>query len=49
MPNTYPMQEIVRTVGESYADDQEHGVAVERPFIFAIPKGKQDAFQNEAN
>ncbi|KAH8730057.1 hypothetical protein GQ44DRAFT_700747, partial [Phaeosphaeriaceae sp. PMI808] len=39
MPNTFPMQEIVRTTGDYYADDQEHGVSVERPFIFTIPKG----------
>ncbi|KAF1365902.1 hypothetical protein EJ07DRAFT_93637 [Lizonia empirigonia] len=38
MPNTFPMQEVVRTMGDYYADDQENGVSVERPFIFTIPK-----------
>ncbi|KAF2867441.1 hypothetical protein BDV95DRAFT_502720 [Massariosphaeria phaeospora] len=40
MPNTFPMQEIVRTTGDYYADDQENGVSVERPFNFTIPKVK---------
>ncbi|KAF1916857.1 hypothetical protein BDU57DRAFT_447727 [Ampelomyces quisqualis] len=38
MPNTFPVQEIVRTMGDYHADDQENGVSVERPFIFTIPK-----------
>jgi hypothetical protein len=47
MPNTFPMQEIVRTAGDYYDDDQENGVSVERPFIFTIPKGMSDTFKNK--
>jgi hypothetical protein len=36
IPDTFLMQEIVRTMGDYYADDLEHGVSVERPFIFNI-------------
>ncbi|KAH7389378.1 hypothetical protein DE146DRAFT_663917 [Phaeosphaeria sp. MPI-PUGE-AT-0046c] len=39
MPNTFPMQEIVRMMGDYYDDDQEQGISVQRPFIFTIPKG----------
>lgn len=48
MPNTFPMQEIVRMAAENYADDQELGVSVARPFIFTIPKGKHDTLSGEA-
>jgi hypothetical protein len=48
MPNTFLMQEIVRTTGDYYYDDQEHGVSVERPFIFTIPKGRPGTLQDES-
>lgn len=47
MPNTFPMQEIVRTTGDYYADDQENGISVERPFMFTMPKGKPGTFKTK--
>ncbi|KAF2245107.1 hypothetical protein BU26DRAFT_76960 [Trematosphaeria pertusa] len=39
MPNTFMMQEIIRTAVDQYVDDQENGISVERPVVFTIPKG----------
>jgi len=39
MPNTFLMQEIIRTAVDNYFDDLENGMLTECPFIFTIPKG----------
>ncbi|KAF2799225.1 hypothetical protein K505DRAFT_404737 [Melanomma pulvis-pyrius CBS 109.77] len=39
MPDTFTMQEIIRTAADNCLEDEENGVSVERPFIFTIPKG----------
>ncbi|KAF1969800.1 hypothetical protein BU23DRAFT_539186 [Bimuria novae-zelandiae CBS 107.79] len=39
MPNTFMMQEIIRTAADNYFEDKENGLSVELPFIFTIPKG----------
>ncbi|KAH7402644.1 hypothetical protein BKA66DRAFT_604208 [Pyrenochaeta sp. MPI-SDFR-AT-0127] len=39
MPNTFLMQEIIRTATDYYCEDVDTGASVERPFIFTIPKG----------
>ncbi|KAF1828188.1 hypothetical protein BDW02DRAFT_635342 [Decorospora gaudefroyi] len=39
MPNTFIMQEIIRTAADNYFEDKENGMSVERPFIFTVPKG----------
>ncbi|KAF2177149.1 hypothetical protein K469DRAFT_742674 [Zopfia rhizophila CBS 207.26] len=39
LPNTFTMQEIIRTAVDNYFYDMENGVPIERPFIFTIPKG----------
>ena len=44
MPNTFMMQEIIRTAAENYFEDKENDISVECPFIFTIPKGLQGFF-----
>lgn len=39
MPNTYTMQEIIRSAAENYLENKENGISIEPPFIFTIPKG----------
>lgn len=39
MPNTFKMQEIIRTAVDNYEDDVEEGLSIERPFLFIVPKG----------
>ncbi|KAF1954678.1 hypothetical protein CC80DRAFT_449014 [Byssothecium circinans] len=39
MPNTFTMQEIIRTAVDNYFENKENGMSVEPPFIFTIPKG----------
>ncbi len=45
MPNTFTMQEIIRTAVDNYIDDVENGMMVERPYIFTIPKGERSSSQ----
>lgn len=39
MPNTFLMQEFMRTAYDNYLDDRENSLTVELPFIFIIQKG----------
>ncbi|KAF1961564.1 hypothetical protein CC80DRAFT_488036 [Byssothecium circinans] len=39
MPNTFMMQEIIRTAVDQYVDDRENSISGERPIVFTIPKG----------
>ncbi len=47
MPNTFIMQEIIRTAADNYFEDKENGMSVERPFIFTVPKGLQGFLQRD--
>ncbi|OAL45419.1 hypothetical protein IQ07DRAFT_635311 [Pyrenochaeta sp. DS3sAY3a] len=38
-PNTFSMQEIIRTAVDNYYEDIEDGSRILSPFIFTIPKG----------
>ncbi|KAF2755774.1 hypothetical protein EJ05DRAFT_503226 [Pseudovirgaria hyperparasitica] len=40
LPNTFTMQEIIRTAMDNYDLDIEEGSDVDRPYIFTVPKGK---------
>lgn len=39
MPNTFTMQEIIRTQIDNYFDEEELGKEVETPFVYTIQKG----------
>jgi hypothetical protein len=39
MPNTFMMQENIRTCFDQYIDDEEDGKDVETPFVYCVPKG----------
>ncbi|KAI9679895.1 MAG: hypothetical protein M1817_004910 [Caeruleum heppii] len=39
MPNTYMMQELVRTFVDQYTEELENGGSLETPTIYRIPKG----------
>lgn len=41
MPNTFTMQEVIRTYFDQYVDNEESGKPVETPVIYRIPKGVQ--------
>ena len=40
MPNTFTMQEIIRTEFDQYLEDLESGKSVKSPLILSISKGK---------
>jgi len=39
MPNTFTMQENIRTEVDYYFDNEELGKPLETPFVYSIPKG----------
>ena len=39
MPNTFMMQELVRSAVDQYIDDMEQGFSIECPVVFTISKG----------
>jgi hypothetical protein len=39
MPNTFTMQELVRTAVDEYWEDMDNNIVVDEPVIFTIPKG----------
>jgi hypothetical protein len=39
MPNTFTMQEFIRTEIDYYFDNEELGKPVETPFVYSIQKG----------
>jgi hypothetical protein len=40
MPNTFTMQELVRTAVDEYTEKVESGIPAEVPTTFTIPKGE---------